>query len=145
MRRIIFIFFLFTLGCEKDPNTSGLKSKGKPPIANAGPDFSVTLPDESCELDGKKLMLEPSAFAAFMWSAIKSPDLLEFNINEIAAKANPVFFQAGKYNFQLLLKNSFGEDMDTVSVDVKWAPRCNAERELSSGGSLVALDPAVDS
>jgi hypothetical protein len=144
MKKLILIFsIIIFISCQKEfPATTVTKPKGNPPIAFAGSDSSITIPDEIFVLEGVER--SASAYPALTWTAIQSPPLLELNHNEFIHKAYPIFLHAGNYNFQLLAKNSFGEDTDTVSIKVKWAPRCNAERELIAGGSFVATGTVLE-
>jgi hypothetical protein len=141
---LIFIVIIF-IACDKNEPVLMSEPNSKLPVANAGYDFSITLPDETCWLDGNNFLSRPTGYLTFIWRELQTRDLLEFYKNEATGKSSPVFLQAGKYNFELMVKNAFGEDADTVSVDVTWAPQCNAERELISGGKLIALDSEIDS
>src|SRR5678816_3550717 len=146
MKKLTLIFsIIIFISCQKEfPTTTVTKPQGSPPIAFAGSDSSITIPDEIYILEGADRSMTSSAYPVFTWAAIQSPPLLELNHNEITGQSYPIFLQTGNYRFLLHAKNSFGENTDTVSVQVKWAPRCNAERELIAGGSFVATGTVLE-
>jgi hypothetical protein len=145
MRKFILILaVIIFIACEKNDQESTSKAKGNPPIAYAGADMSVTIPDEICELVGTDRSMDPSAYRAFIWTTLQSPPILEISQSENASRAYPFIMQAGNYMFKLLVRNFYGENTDTVSVNVKWAPRCNSEREVLSGGRFVPTGTVLE-
>jgi hypothetical protein len=146
MRTLIFMLIVVLfIACEKEYTPTGTQANGKPPIANAGKDFSVTIPDEIGVLTGAEISGFATSYRAYYWNQLNSTPLLAFYRNESSGKATPIFLQAGNYQFQLRARNASGEDFDTVAVNVKWAPRCNADREMIEGGRFIPIGSVLDS
>ena len=144
MRWIIILSFLIMASCKKeDQSSTSIQKKGNPPVANAGVDIGITIPDESTVLEAKKSSAD--LYTYLIWSALAPQGLLDFRFEQSSGKAFPIFVKAGTYQFELAVKNFFGEDTDTVSVNVKWAPRCNSDREVMAGANSVPIGSVVDS
>lgn len=100
----------------------------KPPIANAGPDQTITLPQNSVTLNGSGSDPDGNVIACKWTNAISGP--VSLGPNSIPVIANPdspstlvTGFQEGSYLFRLTVTDDKGATaFDDVQVAVKPAP-----------------------
>jgi lysophospholipase L1-like esterase len=93
-------------------------SRNYPPVANAGNDQSITLPDTDVNLSSAGSSDPDGSIASYNWSKISGPS--QYLISNVSA-ANPVVSNllAGVYQFQLRVTDDKGiTDLDTVKVTV---------------------------
>jgi hypothetical protein len=70
---LLLMAVIFLAACEKEDKPTGSQTKGKPPIADAGADLSVTIPDETCILYGGDLSMQLSIYRTFIWTKLQGP------------------------------------------------------------------------
>jgi hypothetical protein len=113
--KYLFAYFLISLclsslfiSCKKG-NTN------QPPVANAGPSQTITLPTNSVTLTGSGTNADGSV-VAYLWSEVSGPNTQVIGNSGTASTAVTGFI-AGKYIFQLMITDNQGATgTDTVSV-----------------------------
>ena len=86
----------------------------KPPVADAGNDFSVQLPTEALLLDGSRSYAPDGSITDYKWMKISGPGSATI-INSNSAMPAIEAVEAGKYTFRLTVTDSNGS---TASADV---------------------------
>ncbi len=125
-------------------------ANNQPPIANAGPDLSIHLPDAAnlngaADDDGK-----PSGTVTYLWTMITGPGDVSFG-DDSSAVTTATFTLAGTYVLRLSVSDSILTDSDDVVVNVNPAESANpagdAARflEQSTWGPTEALIAHVQS
>jgi hypothetical protein len=105
----IFVFF----SCQKTP----LVVERKPPVVNAGPSQSITLPTDTVYLNGK-VTDSSSTISGYLWSEVSGPNVALINA-EGSLSTSATGLVAGVYIFQLMATDSFGlTGVDTMQVTV---------------------------
>ena len=114
----------FTVQCKKErscdncPTSSPTVDDNKPPIAAAGPDQTITLPNDSILLDGSASHDPNGRITAWQWKKISGPS--SFNIaNANTVRARATNLAEGVYQFELTVTDSlrlFDKDTTTVNV-----------------------------
>lgn len=91
----------------------------RPPIANAGADQIITLPDNSVNLDGSKSSDPDNNIVNYQWVKISGPT--SFTIANAAGVATQVTnLTEGIYEFELKVTDVAGlSDIDTIRIEVK--------------------------
>jgi hypothetical protein len=89
-----------------------------PPVANAGPDQTITLPLSSIILDGTASADPDNNISGYIWTKISGPSI--FNIaNASAVQTQVINLVQGSYQFELLVSDSGGlNSKDTMKVTV---------------------------
>lgn len=116
----------------------------KPPVANAGPSQTITLPANNVALDGSGSADSDGTIASYAWSKLSGPrgDSLS---NPGTARIKVSFLQAGIYTYLLTITdNSGATSMAPVTITVNPAPACPAPRtaigiQLMIGGQLITI------
>lgn len=100
---------------------AGTGPANKPPIANAGPDTSITLPADSVVLNGSTSSDSDGYIVRYAWSKISGP--AQYNlVNADSALAPVGHLDTGVYVFRLLVTDNRGDSAaDTVVVTVRAA------------------------
>ncbi|HEU5164901.1 MAG TPA: hypothetical protein VFU29_05145, partial [Chitinophagaceae bacterium] len=146
MMAILMLSLTQNTGCKKSPNEavgvsgggtgpgSGAGTGGggynKPPVANAGPDQTITILNQypSAVLNGSG-SYDPSGMALqFAWrqiagprnSSIPNPGQKECTVNNINT--------AGVYSFEIKVWNNNGTDLDTTDITVMSPTYCQSNR-----------------
>ena len=94
----------------------------QPPVANAGPDQTITLPTSSASLNGTQSADPDGTIASYSWSKVSGPGTPTITSG---TTATPVVsgLQAGQYVFQLTVTdNSGASSSDQVTITVNVAP-----------------------
>lgn len=107
------LFVIIFLSCKKEKEIAN-----QPPIADAGPSTSITLPRDTVTLVGSGTDADGQV-ASYLWSKVSGPT--SFNISN-ALLPSPLFsdLTEGVYIFQLTVTDNEGASgSDTVSVTVK--------------------------
>jgi hypothetical protein len=103
---------LFSISCSKDPG------ENRNPVAIAGEDAIVVLPENSIVLNGSD-SYDPDGYITFYeWTKISGPDAYSIR-NSKADCANISGLQQGVYTFQLMVTdnhNMTGTDIAQVTV-----------------------------
>ncbi|HEY4149217.1 MAG TPA: hypothetical protein VGM41_09820, partial [Chitinophagaceae bacterium] len=114
------------------------------PVAKAGPDVSLSLPNNNTTLNGSASYDPDGGIASYAWTKISGPASATF-ANAAAATTIVSNLTAGVYAFQLLVTDSLGATgADTVHVTVNTMPSCGSLPSGTStsdigGGGLLGL------
>jgi hypothetical protein len=89
-----------------------------PPVANAGTDQTITLPNNSVKLDGSRSADPDNNIAVYQWAKISGPATYNItNASEMITEVNNLV--EGWYQFELTVKDQIGlRSKDTVSIVV---------------------------
>lgn len=111
----------------------------KPPVANAGPDITITLPVQTATLDGSGSTDPENKALRYTWRYISGPN--SYSITSAnSATTNVSGLVEGSYEFELLVTDDGGLiSKDTVKVIVKQAP--NQLPVAKAGADLVVVLP----
>jgi hypothetical protein len=111
----------------KDGQLSGndtvVVTVNKPPVANAGQDQTITLPNVA-SLSGSATddgLPNPPGALTYSWSTVSGPGTVTF-ANPAAASTTATFSAAGTYSLQLTVSDSALSDSDSLVVKVNRAP-----------------------
>ena len=109
------------LYCTGGPN--------QPPIANAGPDITITLPTNTATLSGSGT--DPDGtITAYAWVKIAGP-VPGTLVNANTATATAIGLVAGVYSYQLTVTDNLGATgKDTMNVTVNQPPVANAGPDI---------------
>ena len=109
-----------------DEISFGTPAPNQSPVANAGADISISLPNNSATLNGTASSDPDGSISAWAWTKISGP--AQYNIaNATSATAQLTNLAAGVYGFRLLVTdNSGAADADTVVITVSGPPPCGA-------------------
>ncbi|XP_070534554.1 dyslexia-associated protein KIAA0319-like isoform X2 [Ptychodera flava] len=89
-----------------------------PPVADAGPDKEISLPNDETELDGSQSS-DDQGITSYSWTKQSGPSDVDIK-NDDKAKATISDLRPGTYVFSLTVTDAKGtSDTDTVSVVVK--------------------------
>lgn len=120
------IIVLINIQCSKDPGTDGPGTGtlvggniNKPPVAIAGLDHIITLPDNFVLLDGSGSSDPNNNISSYSWSKISGP--VSYGIsNPTSAQTQVTILMEGTYKFELKVTDVAGLlAKDTVEVTVK--------------------------
>lgn len=122
--RILWLLavFFFTsckkeLSCEncKEANSMGINNA---PVANAGPDQTITLPANSITLNGSSSTDPDNNITNYAWTKISGPLMaIVANVNAVQTRVNN--FVQGVYQFELKVTDAIGlYSKDTVVITV---------------------------
>lgn len=125
-----------------DEISFGTPPPNQPPVAKAGADVTLTLPNNSTTLNGSASYDPDGGIASYAWTKISGPSQGAIT-NPAAATTQITGLAAGVYTFRLLVTDSGGATgSDTVSVTVNPAPPCGAlpsgtaTTDIGGGGLL---------
>ncbi len=93
-----------------------------PPVANAGPKQTITLPTSTVTLDGSG---STGTISSYAWSLVSGPNTPSIT-TPTAAKTTVTGLIQGTYIFQLALNGTVSTAKDTVIVNAAAAPVANA-------------------
>ncbi|UOQ68635.1 malectin [Hymenobacter volaticus] len=118
--------------------TSG-STGNQPPVANAGPDKTITLPTNSTSLTGSGTDTDGSV-ASYTWAQVSGPNNATFSSKTVATPTISGLV-AGPYVFSLVVTDNAGATSaaDQVAVTVNSAPTggTTAVYRLNAGGPAV--------
>lgn len=141
MKHIIYTFLILACvsvfnSCEKDnkipppdvtPSITPPVADNKPPVANAGPDQTITLSacygvTASAELDGSGSYDVDSNIINYSWKNLQYPNYpYLYSASHVKAKVEKLM--PGNHGFELTVKDIFGlTSKDTVLIVVKATP-----------------------
>ncbi|HXB29610.1 MAG TPA: PKD domain-containing protein, partial [Puia sp.] len=93
-----------------------------PPVANAGPDQTITLPINSVTLNGSASSDPDGTITGYLWTKISGPTQFTI-VNNSSASTIVNNLTAGSYSFQLKVTDNGGAiAMDTIKIIVNSAP-----------------------
>jgi predicted esterase len=106
------------------------------PVAKAGTDVEITLPDASVQFDGSTSSDADGTLVSYSWSQLSGPSNAIIS-NASASKTNVSALEEGEYIFQLTVQdNDGGESSDQVKVIVHAAIIPNARPVADAGGDV---------
>jgi hypothetical protein len=116
--------------CKKEISCETCQDKNLPPIASAGDDQVITLPEDSVTLDGSASTDPDGTIATYEWTRLSGPDTHTI-ADPDAAKTSVNGLTEGTYLFELKVTDA-GElsSKDTVQIQVAAAAIivCNSSR-----------------
>ena len=93
-----------------------------PPVANAGPDQTITLPVNTVTLSGTASSDADGNISSYSWTKISGPHII-YNCECIRFYYTGEYSYPGTYSFRLVVTdNSGATDDDTIVVTVNAAP-----------------------
>ena len=103
------------ISCKKDKEISlnQNEQKNKPPIAYAGNDITIKLPQDSAYLDGGTSFDPDGMIVSFLWSYVHGPASF-FIENPTAALTKVKSLIPGEYQFQLAVRDNDGKSSVAV-------------------------------
>ncbi|ACU61176.1 PKD domain-containing protein [Chitinophaga pinensis] len=117
----------------------------KKPIANAGPDVTITLPENSALLDGSLSMDPDGKIAKYEWYKISGPNGGTIKVKD-AAITNAQLLIEGTYLLALqVTDNSGATDIDTMKLVVKAAPPAVNAPPVARAGNDITVRLPVNS
>ncbi|MFT2011394.1 malectin domain-containing carbohydrate-binding protein [Pontibacter sp. 13R65] len=104
----------------------------QPPVANAGPDKTITLPTSSVTLEGSGVDTD-GTITDYTWTQVSGPSTASFNSTTIA-QPTVSGLQAGSYVFSLVVRDNQNapSPADEVTITVQSAPITNSCYPLST-------------
>ena len=94
-----------------------------PPIANAGADISITLPDNSTKIDGSGSYDPDGIITEYSWNKISGPGAITI-VNSNTNNPTVIGLAEGVYTFELTVTDNNGTSAtDQVIITVKPAPK----------------------
>lgn len=143
----ISFLFLIILGCKKEDFKQQPLPLLSVPVANAGPDATIYLPDQrDLVLDGSK-SYDPDAAGrplVYLWQKLSGPEVLYFHSNQ--SQATLTVIEAGIYNFELQVTDADKHlSRDTVTITALWGASCNPGATIvnSNYQVLTTLDEPI--
>jgi parallel beta-helix repeat protein len=117
----------------------------KAPVASAGPDLTITLPNNTATLDGSASADRDGSIVKYTWSTLSGPGAGTFTQSTVpVTKATALI--AGTYVLTLTVTdNDNATDTDTVRVVVKPATSGTNVPPLANAGSDVTITMPVNS
>lgn len=113
----------------------------QPPVANAGPDRTVTLPANTANLNGSSSGDLDGTIASYAWSQVSGPSTANFSATN-TANTTVSNLQQGTYVFRLTVRDDDGAtDTDDVTVTVNAA--ANQPPVANAGPDRVVELPAT--
>ncbi|HLO80194.1 MAG TPA: kelch repeat-containing protein [Chitinophagaceae bacterium] len=139
----IAIFMIAILSCKKDqppPPPDPIETpKLTPPVAKAGADAKIFLPDQrQLLLDGSGSYVPngPGRSLTYTWSKLSGPAVQYFNVH--LATASMVIPDSGTYNFELQVKDGQSQvARDTITITAVWGPSCKPGTEMFISGYVL--------
>lgn len=116
----------------------------RPPVANAGPNISITLPTKNSNLNGSASSDPDLNIDSYAWTWISGP--AQFSIgNPAAASTTLNNLVEGTYSFRLVITDSEGLlDSDTVNVTVNAATPVNQPPVAFAGTDITITLPVKE-
>jgi Secretion system C-terminal sorting domain/PKD domain len=111
----------------------------KPPVANAGPDQSITLPTNSVQLDGSLSADPDGSIASYSWIKVSGPGAISIN-NSLTVNPTATNLQRGIYVFQLTVTDNSGATSTArVTVTVNPAPPAPNQPPVANAGNNTTI------
>jgi C4-type Zn-finger protein len=139
--------YVFTLAVTDDQGKNASadvtvtvkKAPNKPPVANAGGNQNIYLPDNSAMLDGSTSSDTDGDITTYQWSQKSGPSKAKIN-GDSTAKAQVNDLANGKYVFTLIVSDNEGaKDTAEVTIGVYNTP--NASPIANAGRDSVLVIP----
>jgi hypothetical protein len=119
---VLITIVILMISCHKNVVEVINTPKNKPPIANAGGNIILTLPQRNTDLDGSGSSDPDGTIASYTWKKISGP--LTFLIEDPSASVTKVKdLERGIYEFQLTVVDDKGDSSrDVRFIEVKDPP-----------------------
>jgi hypothetical protein len=115
------------------------------PVANAGPDQTITAPTDTVNLDGSASYDPDGIIKSFSWVMISGPGTVTINNNN-TANPNVVGLIPGVYVFQLTVTDSVGAtNTDNVNITVNPEPTVPNQPPVANAGNNQTITEPVNS
>jgi hypothetical protein len=119
------VFYFFTLylciilfSCKKEISSENCILQNIPPIAKAGRDTIIYLPNNSITLNGNGSIDPDGKITSYLWLQVSGPGIIQI-INQEKALATANNLSVGLYSFALHVTDNVGlSSRDTVTVTV---------------------------
>ena len=123
------ITILIFYSCRKEYSCEKCVPVNQPPVANAGKDTSIVLPNNIVILDGSNSTDPDNNIVSYSWTKISGP--ASFNITNNTAEQTQVNnLIEGIYQFELKVTDAGGlSDKDTVQIEVR--PNLNQQNLIN--------------
>jgi len=109
-------------------------SANQPPVANAGPDQTITLPTSTTSLDGSASTDPDNNITSYLWTKISGPSSNIINTNSVQTQVTNLV--QGVYQFELKVTDAGGiSSKDSVQVTVNELPPPESNRDIYVAGS----------
>lgn len=120
-------------------------TSNKPPVANAGPDFTITLPTSSVSVNGSSSYDEDGSIASFSWTKVSGPS--QFTIaNPAAANTGISNLAQGTYTFRLTVTDNGGfTNSDDVIINVNAATSLPNQNPVAKAGTNFSINLPTNS
>ncbi len=111
------------------------RAPNKAPVANAGNDISITLPDDAVTLDGSASTDPDGSIVSYSWNKINGPGALTI-VNSNTTAPSVAGLTQGQYVFELTVTDDEGatstdQVVVTVNAEPNKAPLANAGKDTS--------------
>ena len=134
---------LLYVSCKKEFSCEGCRDDNKPPIANAGPDQTITLPTDSVLLDGSASSDPDGMISEWLWTKISGP--ASFNIKATDSVTKVKALVVGTYQFELKVTDNVGlSAKDTVQIIVNDPAQPNRPPVANAGEDQTITLPVSD-
>ena len=147
IKTLFFLFLislnaLLILSCKKEQSCAGCDESNKPPIARAGRDTALVLPNDSIVLDGSASYDSDGTISGYKWTKISGP--YAFNISDSNAPQTQVSsLIEGIYQFKLTVTDIGGlSSRDTVKITVNASATINNPPIAHAGLDKIITLPA---
>jgi hypothetical protein len=121
---VALLIALFSNSCHKESMSAGSNGSKHAPVANAGLDQEIVLPQNTVVLDGTESTDPDNDIIDYKWTKISGP--ASFSISPVAGKKEEATVSnliEGDYAFELEVKDSTGlSSKDTTRISVLPAP-----------------------
>ncbi len=146
-----FTMILLFTSCKKKPNetvSNPPPADNKPPVANAGPDQTITLPVNTATLNGGGSSDPDNNIRTFSWTKVSGPPSLTI-ANATVVQTQVSNLVEGVYQFELKVIDAGGLfHRDTLQVTVNPDPSFAVQWQKAVGGSRVdvaqSIQPTAD-
>jgi hypothetical protein len=139
---ILFAGILFFVACKKQDIGNDNKTN-QPPVANAGPDQTTTLPASFVTLNGSGSTDPNNNITSYLWTKIAGPSSFAItNANSIQTLVNNLL--EGVYEFELKVTDAGGLfSSDTVQVTVNRDLSMAIQWQKTLGGSRADVAQSI--
>ena len=132
---------LLVISCQKEPSCENCTGSNKPPIADAGRDTLIVLPQDSLRLDGSVSHDPDGRIIEYKWSQIPGTILLAIS-NQQTAKPTLKNLVAGIHQFELKIIDNDGlSAIDTVMITVNASTIANQPPIANAGTDKIITLP----
>lgn len=139
---MLFVSSFLFISCKKEYSCEHCNTVQKPPIAIAGTDTIISLPNNSVILDGSSSYDPDGKIASFFWTKISGPSTFKL-ANPKAARTTAGSLIKGIYQFELKVTDADGLfDLDTVKITVNESVQSNGPPVANAGADQIIILPA---